>query len=162
MKKIISILVLLISILLIWNFTQPKNQPATPPTTPVATTTEPLDTNPTPHIDSISQSSGPIGTILELKGQNLAGFEGDLDAIIENEKGETAFLSGIGRVPREDKTIRVKIESKVCTVNNNYSGLPCEKYLNITPGRYFIYTNPWGTISNKWQFTVTPNGKIEF
>jgi len=152
-KTLITVLVAIILIVLaVWGFSTPKEVPTSIPT---ATTTTPVDSNPLPHIDSISQTSGPIGTILELKGENLEGFEGDLDAIIENEKGETAYLKGIGSVPREDKTIRIKIESKVCTLNNSYSGLPCEKYLNITPGIYFIYTSPWGKISNKVQFNVT-------
>jgi hypothetical protein len=152
-KTLITVLVIIILIVLaVWGFSTPKEVPTTIPT---ATTTTPVDSNPLPHIDSISQTSGPIGTIIEIKGENLEGFEGDLNAIIENEKGETAYLKGIGSVPREDKTIRIKIESKVCTLNNSYSGLPCEKYLNITPGIYFIYTSPWGKISNKVQFNVT-------
>ncbi len=109
---------------------------------------------PLPVITSISPSSGPISTITELKGTNLAGFEGDLDAIIENSKGETAYLPGIGSVPRTDQTIRVKIEGQLCKSNNGYSGLPCSSYLTITPGIYKIYTAPWGVKSNIVQFTV--------
>lgn len=108
-----------------------------------------------PIITSISQSSGSIGTVIELKGNNLAGFEGDLDAWIENSKGEIAFLPGIGSTPRDDQTIKVKIESKLCKTNNTYSGLPCESYLDINSGVYNIYTLPWGKMSNKIQFAVT-------
>ncbi len=111
-----------------------------------------------PVITSISQSSGPIGTIITLIGTNLAGFEGDLNAIIENEKGETAFLPGIGSVPVNDKIIKIKIESQLCKKDNSYSGKPCESYLNIIPGTYNIYTAPWGKISNKVKFTVTNSG----
>gem|GEM_PF-2068778 len=113
-----------------------------------------VTTEPIPVITSISLSSGPIGTVTELKGTNLTGFEGDLDAIIENSKGETAFLPGIGSVPRTDQTIRVKIDGQLCKSNNSYSGLPCTSYLIITPGIYKIYTSPWGKMSNKVQFTV--------
>ena len=152
-KALITVMVLVIIILLaIWIFPTSQKQ-TTPPKT--ATSTIPTTDNTLPHITSISQSSGPVGTILEIKGENLTGFEGDLDATIENEKGETAFLPGIGQVPRENKSIRVKIETKLCTKNNGYSGLPCEKYLDITPGAYFIYTAPWGKMSNKVQFNVT-------
>jgi hypothetical protein len=126
------------------------NSPLTPKAPAV-----PPKTEPTPVISSISQSSGPIGTVIELKGTNLAGFEGDLDATIENSKGETAFLPGIGSVPRADQTIRVKIEGQLCKSNNGYSGLPCTSYLAITPGTYKIYTAPWGKVSNKVQFVVT-------
>ena len=109
-----------------------------------------------PIIQSISPASGSIGTIIELSGINLAGFEGDLDAIIENSKGETAYLNGIGAVPRDDKKIRVKIDSKICKKNNSYTGDTCTSYLTITPGVYYIYTSPWGNISNKVEFKVTP------
>ena len=118
-------------------------------------TTTPTPTSTTPTITSIYPSSGSIGTTIELKGNNLAGFEGDLDATIENSQGETAFLQGIGSVPRADQTIRVKIDSQVCKQGNSYSGLPCQSYLNITPGVYKIYTMPWGVKSNVVNFTVT-------
>ena len=121
-------------------------------TTPVESS---ASDSPIPLIVSITPSSGPIGTVVELKGKNLAGFEGDLDAVLENSKGEIAFLPGIGQVPRADQTIRVKIESKLCKSNNSYSGLPCKDYLSIMPGKYFIYSLPWNKQSNKVQFTVT-------
>ncbi len=124
------------------------------------TTPNPVDETPLPVITSISQSSGPIGTIIELKGQNLAGFEGDLDAIIENSRGETAFLKGIGYVPGDYKTIRVKIEARICKTNNSYSGLPCKEYLDIVPGTYKIFTSPWGKTSNKVQFIVTSSQEL--
>jgi hypothetical protein len=114
----------------------------------VSTSTEPV-------IKSITPSSGPIGTIIELKGNNLTGFEGDLDAIIENSKGETAYMLGMNSFTVDKNLIKVKIESKICKQNNSYSGLPCESYLNIIPGVYNIYTAPWGKVSNKMQFTVT-------
>ena len=107
----------------------------------------------TPKINSITPASGPIGTIVEIKGINLNGFEGDMDAIIENSKGETAVLLGMTR--NEPNLIRVKIENKICRISNSYSGLPCKSYLNISPGVYNIYTSPWGKNSNKVQFTVT-------
>lgn len=113
-----------------------------------------------PLITSISPSSGPTGTTIELKGNNLAGFEGDLDAIIKNDKGETAFLKGIGLVPREDKTIRVKIEDKVCKQNNSYSGEPCTSWLNLIPGTYKIYTMPFGKKSNEVSFTINSANPI--
>lgn len=115
-----------------------------------------------PVITSISQSSGEIGTIIELRGKNLAGFEGDLDAIIENNAGEKSVLMGMtnASIPQGDgEIIKVKIESKVCTTNNSYSGLPCKEYLNIIPGAYKIYTAPWGKVSNKVEFTVLPSSE---
>lgn len=110
-----------------------------------------------PTINSISPSTGPIGTIVELRGTNLAGFEGDLDAVIENSKGETAILLGTNRAITDPNLIKVKIESKLCKANNSYSGLFCTSYLDITPGVYKISTSPWGESSNKVQFTVIPD-----
>ena len=112
-------------------------------------------TQPAPVITSINPSSGPIGTIVELKGNNLAGFEGELNAWIENSKGEKAFLPGIGSVPRADQTIRVKIDSQLCKENLSYKGGQCSSHMTITPGTYKIYTYPWGNMSNTVQFTVT-------
>ncbi len=110
---------------------------------------------PQPVITSISPSSGPIGTTIELKGNNLAGFEGDLNAWIENSNGEKAFLMGIGSVPRADATIRVKIEGQLCKEDLSYKGGTCTSFMKITPGTYSIYTIPWSKISNKVKFTVT-------
>ena len=109
----------------------------------------------TPFIASITPSSGPIGTTIELKGTNLAGFEGDLNAWIVNSKGETAFLPGIGSVPRADQTIRVKIDGQLCKQDNSNKGGPCTSFITITPGVYSIYTQPWGNKSNSVRFTVT-------
>jgi hypothetical protein len=160
MKKNIIILILLVIIVgggylyirkYLWNTHAPVvvNINSTTTSSQVITTS-----TTTPVIRNISRTSGPIGLVIELEGDNLAGFEGDLDAWIENSKGEKAFLPGMGSIPRVDQTIRVKIESKLCKTNNSYSGLTCKEYLNITPGIYNIYTSPWGIDSNKVQFTV--------
>ncbi len=111
--------------------------------------------NPVPVITAMTPGSGPIGTIIELRGENLAGFEGDLDAYIENKKGEKGFLPGIGSVPPKDGVVRVKIESKVCKKNNTYSGLSCDSYMSIGPGLYRVYVLPWGVKSNEMTFAVT-------
>jgi hypothetical protein len=129
---------------------------------PTATTTA-TSTNTatdTPKINSIFPSAGPAGTIIQIKGDNLNGFEGDMDAMIENSKGETAFLPGLDGTLKDssqinNQIIRVKIESEICKTNNSYSGLPCKSYLDIIPGVYNIYVSPWGKVSNKLRFTVT-------
>lgn len=118
------------------------------------------DSTDKPIIKSIYPLSGPVGTVVSLSGTNLAGFEGDLDAYIENSKGEVALLMGIGATPREDKTIRVKIDEKVCITNEKYSGRLCKSYMQITPGKYYLYTSPWGKMSNKVMFTVTSSDSI--
>src|SRR3989338_4279775 len=37
-----------------------------------------------PFLESIFPATGPIGTTVDLVGTNLAGFEGDLNAVIVN------------------------------------------------------------------------------
>lgn len=122
---------------------------------------EVVDSSNLPVIDSITPNSGPVGTIIEIKGKNLNGFEGDLTAWIENSKGEKGVLYSIdqvagNRIPGASTLIRTKIESKLCSEDNSYSGLPCGKYLNVTFGKYKIYAVPWGNRSNEVEFTVTP------
>ena len=113
-----------------------------------------------PVITSITPTSGPVGTVVTITGRNLAGFEGDLDANIRNGAGENAFLLGIGSVPRADGTIRVQINNQLCRQNNSYSGAPCASYMNIVPGVYNIYTEPWGKSSNLVPFTVTTSDSV--
>lgn len=108
-----------------------------------------------PFISSIDKSSGPIGTTVTLKGSNLAGFEGDLDAWIENSGGEKGYLPGIYSSQVKTNEITIKIPEKACKQNNSYSGLPCTSYLNIAPGVYKLYTSPWGKKSNIVTFEVT-------
>ncbi len=122
---------------------------------PVATSTDQIvDEVPLPRIDTINPSSGPAGTVINLNGKNLAGFEGDLDAWIENAQGERAYLSSASSSYQRTELIQVKIEGKLCKQNNSYSGNPCTEYMNITPGKYMIYTAPWGKVSNKVEFEV--------
>lgn len=108
-----------------------------------------------PFISSIDKSSGPIGTTITLKGSNLAGFEGDLDAWIENGAGEKGYLPGIYSGSIKTDQITIKIPERACKQNNSYSGNSCTSYLNITPGVYKLYTSPWGKKSNVVTFEVT-------
>ncbi len=111
--------------------------------------------NISPFIKSIDKSSGSIGTVVTLKGVDLAGFEGDLDAWIENSAGEVGYLPGMYSGQLKTDQIVVKIPERACKQNNSYSGNPCTSYLNITPGMYKLYTSPFGKKSNKVSFEVT-------
>ena len=105
-------------------------------------------------ITSLSAYSGPVGTKLEIRGCNFKGFEGDVDAWIENSKGERGFLHG--EPGSNNNIIKVTLNSPLCQENTSYSGLPCSKWLTLTPGKYKIYTLPWGeeSKSNKVEFTI--------
>ena len=110
-------------------------------------------TQPAPVITSINPSSGPIGTIIELKGNNLAGFESDLNVWIENSHGVKGIL--YSEPGSTSKLMNVVLKSQACQTDESYRGLPCASYLNLTPGTYKIYTYPWGNMSNTVQFIVT-------
>ncbi len=107
-----------------------------------------------PNIESITPLSGSIGTIVTLKGTNLAGFEGDLDAWIESVSGEKAYLPSYSSVQPQNNQITVRIDQKLCKQVNTYSGKSCTEYMTITPGTYKIYTSPWGVSSNRVVFEV--------
>lgn len=115
-----------------------------------------------PHIDSISPIKGEVGTVITLKGKNLGGFAGDLDAWIESGDGKLGYLPAYGTTAYpETNTITVQITETVCTQNNTYSGKPCESLFTIEPGVYTIYTRPWGNDSNKVTFTVTESDEVD-
>ena len=114
----------------------------------------PIETSPqAPSIDSIFPNSGSIGTMIEVRGKNFSGFEGDLDAWIENTKGVKGIV--YGETGSNGSLIRFTLKSSFCQIDTSYSGLPCSGFLNITPGIYKIYVAPWGQKSNEVTFTVT-------
>lgn len=105
-------------------------------------------------ITSLSRDSGPVGTNLELRGCNFAGFESDTNAWIENSQGVKGIL--YGEKGSNAKMMKVTLKSQLCSQDNSYSGLPCSSSLTLTPGNYKIYTIPWGadTKSNVAAFTI--------
>lgn len=125
-----------------------------------STSTEPTSTK--PIIESISKSSGPIGTILEVKGKNLSGFEGDLDLILErSQDGSKVILTDYYSYSKTRDTLIKVVVKEPCkkgeVVYGRYSGNPslCN-YVPLVPGVvYNVYVNPWGTKSNEFRFTVT-------
>lgn len=127
----------------------------TPPTFLPTSCTDQLDGMPV--ITSLSSYSGPVGTKLEVRGCNFAGFESDLNVWVENSQGvkgiayaEAAHLSGGSTA----KLLKITLAPSLCQKDNSYSALPCQAYLNLTPGLYKIYTAPWGKKSNEIVFTI--------
>ncbi len=111
----------------------------------------------TPVIYSVTPSSGPIGTKITIKGKNLNGFEGDLNARIATEFNPADYSSGImyGERNGSTDTIVPTIQSSFCKQDNSYSGLPCKSYFYVTPGLYEISVKPWSKESNSVPFAVT-------
>jgi hypothetical protein len=112
----------------------------------------PSDTGDFPEIDSIVPPSGPIGTVIEIGGVNFNGFEGDLNAWIENEQGVKGIIRG--EAGSSATVIKFVLKSSYCKKDTSYSGLACSGYLAVIPGKYKIYVEPWGNKSNETIFTV--------
>lgn len=111
-----------------------------------------------PVITSITPSSGPVGTTIEIQGCNFLGFEGDKEIWFTNSKGEKGFLNGqMDPATRASNTVtRVTLQQKLCQINS-YSGLDCP-ILELAPGTYTVYSNSYGGKSNTVNFTVTDSG----
>lgn len=110
----------------------------------------------TPVITSLSQYSGSVGDKVTLFGCNFRGYEADTDAWIENEDGVKGFLWGYDENgPTGTSTyITVHLEERLCQRDINYPELPCEKWLNLVPGNYKIFVDPWSKESNKVKFVI--------
>lgn len=114
-----------------------------------------------PVVTFLSTSSGPIGTILEINGCNLSGFEGDLDVIFERSDGQKIMLSDgfSSYVKTGDKLIKVKVKEpcqKGEKIIGRYSGIESVcNYVELTPGPYKVYVEPWGKKSNTVDFNIT-------
>ena len=114
----------------------------------------------TPLITSINPTSGPVGTIVQIKGKNLSGFEGDLGATFVQANGmKYSLVDKFGDYPKTAGSLIAVVVKEPCekgtTVIADYSGKPytCE-YNPILPGVYKVYTEPWGKKSNEVSFTV--------
>lgn len=109
-----------------------------------------------PVITSISPTSGPVGTSVELRGCNLAGFEGGQVAIFERSDGKKLTFYGSGY---NEKIMTIKVVDNCPTGSEigHYSGIrsTCET-IKALPGVYKVYTVTWGDEfkSNIVTFTV--------
>lgn len=126
------------------------------------------DIDPTlPHITSINPSSGPIGTVVEIHGERLSGFEGDLYVYLEKPDGTTLWMWDISesadvspyskyigtylRVIIKDPCINGELENSWL-----YSGFAqkCTQ-TGLPPGNYKVYSHGWDKKSNVVNFTIT-------
>jgi len=116
---------------------------------------------PIPKIDSINPTSGPKGTIVEIRGKGLSGFEGDLDVYFERADGKKTMLTDtFGSYQKTGGTLLKAVVEEPCqegeTVYGRYSGIAsvCD-YVELTPGTYNVYAEPWGVKSNVVTFEIT-------
>lgn len=150
--------------------TPPVQNTQTPTTqSPKVPTTQPSDSA-TPYIGSITPWSAPIGTIIEIRGSGLVGFEGDVYFFFKRSDGKIARLPGVVSTQttgdaKGAQTARVVVKEPCQqgqTVYGDYSGIPAQcDYVQLTPGIYRVYTTPWGKKSNEVQFTITQSGTSE-
>lgn len=105
-----------------------------------------------PVITSLSVYAGSVGDVVEINGCNFSGFEGDLNAWVENSGGELGIL--YGESTSTDTQIVVILPSTACIEDTTYSGLPCSEEITLDEGSYMIFTAPWGVESNKVEFEV--------
>ena len=108
---------------------------------------------PIPIINNISPDSGTAGTSVEIKGSGFAGFESDLNLWIENSEGVKGIIYG-DKNSSNGNSIKFVLPATACQEDNSYSGLPCSKTLQLTPGNYKIYVLPWGSKSNEVNFKI--------
>ena len=128
-------------------------------TSPPAATTS--DQTNLPIINKITPNSGPKGTVAEISGKNLSGFEGDLNVYFERTDGKTVLLTDTfgDYAQTGGSLIKVKV-AEPCQpgekVIGEYSGIEsvCD-YVELTPGAYQVYTEPWGVKSNAVDFEIT-------
>jgi len=97
-----------------------------------------------------------VGTKVDIRGCNLAGFEGDQMAIFERSDGEKLTFYGSGY---NEKVMTVTIADNCPTGSEigRYSGItsPCET-IKALPSVYKVYVITWGDEfkSNLATFTV--------
>lgn len=111
-----------------------------------------------PVITSISPLSGPIGTSVLIDGCNLAGFEGDLDAVfVRSDGAKIPLYGGTGTGAEQGKHMTVTVQSYCASGSETgrYSGIvsPCTT-VQATPGVYKVYVTAWGKNSNEATFTI--------
>ncbi len=165
MQKILRISVVVLGALVLVgcspSFTHDNILPTTPSIEQDKTLPATAD-NITPYISSIAPSYGPKGTVVEIKGSVLSGFESDVYFFFERSDGKVVRLSGVVPLHAVEGTQTASVVLKEpCQkgeiVGGDYSGIPnpCY-YVQLTPGIYKVYTRPWGTKSNEVEFTITP------
>ena len=106
-----------------------------------------------PVINSITPTSGPVGTTITLNGSGFLGFEGDKYLWVKNSSGVKGIL--YGESYGADTINRATLPARLCQTDVSYSGKDCPAYLDLVPGVYTIEATGWGGTSNSVNFTVT-------
>lgn len=142
----------------VWKRQTPASPIPSSITSPTSTTTNDiLLPYSFPVIDSISPTSGPLGTEIKVFGKNMVDARGDQNVAIVNDKGEIAYF-GFGDASFERTYLRVKVDSRICKKRGTDATLPCSSWMTVIPGKYYIFidhNNFQGHFeSNKIMFTI--------
>jgi uncharacterized protein YdeI (BOF family) len=93
-------------------------------------------------------------TIITIKGAYLNGFEGDTAVWFENDSGQSGVIIASSYTPAGAITLTFTLPNQLCTKNMGESGLPCPSYIDMRPGSYKVFAQPWSIKSNKLDFTI--------
>ena len=155
---VISIIALLVIAGGIYFYLQPKQKAIVPVQNQVATSTEA-----TPYIGSIIPQSARKGDTITLTGSGLNGFEGDVYFFFQRADGKIVKLPGVlseqlNGDAKGAQTVKITLKEPCQpgqTVYGEYSGIAsvCD-YVELIPGVYNVYTNPWSIKSNIVQFQI--------
>lgn len=113
-----------------------------------------------PVIETITPNRGPKGTVAEIRGSGLSGFEGDLDVYFERGDGEAIMLTDTfgSYAKTQDKLIKVIVVEpcqKGEKVYGRYSGIESEcDYKELIPGVYDVFVKNMNGISNVVNFEI--------
>lgn len=110
-----------------------------------------------PVINSITPNNVRVGTIIEVRGKNFPGFEADLALWIENAQGVKGILFDehhTSRGPEDTGLIRAELPQRLCQKDTSYTGDECDAFLDLVPGIYKVYVEPWGVRSNVVELVI--------
>lgn len=171
---LVVVLVVIIGGVVVWWGMNKMGEPTTPTTEVPTTQATTTPTQPTtiscadrhtlsPFIISVSPTSGPVGTKIQIKGCNLAGFEGDLDATFVRSDGKEIPLHGgttNGSPTASDSDVTMVVTMQSYCLSGSDFGLSsgifysCTK-VEATPGVYGVYVKTPEGKSNVATFTVS-------
>ncbi len=105
------------------------------------------------YIESIYPTSGPVGTVVEIRGSNITNTEFDGVPVVQlkDKAGKVYFVLEKIESGKDSSSnwLRITVKDKLCSSLENFN---CKEYSKVVPGVYEINT---GVGSNGVKFEVT-------
>ena len=99
-----------------------------------------------------------LGELTKIGAPIPDGFIVTSQAYFDAVKNSGALdrIKGIlyGQEGSTSKLIKITLPTRACQYDTSYSGLPCDAWLNLSPGIYKLYVLPWGKKSNEVSFVI--------